>query len=136
MKKLLAGLLLFGILNNFLIADRYTAQANAVAAALTLESKGYTVREIPGRYLKHGHYRTYKRYLYAGNCYAIVGVGDQNVRDLDVIVYDRYWNYVTSDTDASPISVVEICPRHSGYFRIRTKMYGGHGYFYQVIAWR
>ena len=136
MKKLFVGLLLLVLFNNILVADRYTAQVNAIDAAIKLENLGYTVREIPGRYLRQGHYRTYKRYLYGGNCYAIVGVGDQNVRDLDVIIYDRNWNYVASDTDSSAVSVAKICPRRSGYYRIRTKMYRGHGYFYQVISWR
>lgn len=136
MKKIIFVLLFLGVSASSLFSDRFTAQENAVTAAIELENRGYTIREIPGRYLSQGHYRTYNRYLYGGNCYAIVGVGDQHVRDLDVIIYDRYWNVVASDTDSSSVSAAKICLRHSGTYRIRTKMYSGNGYFYQVIAWR
>jgi len=136
MKKILAGLLIIGLSYSMLYADRSTAAAKAIIVGAALEQDGYTVKDIPGRYLEQGHYRTYNRYLYSGNCYAIVGVGDENVNDLDVIVWDRNWNYVVQDSDSSNVSAVTVCPNRSGTYHIRTKMYSGSGYFYQVIAWK
>lgn len=137
MKKILVIISLFiAFSTSHLFAGRYTAATKAIQAARMIESNGYSVREIPGRHLRRGRYRTYNRYLYSGNCYAFVGVGDQNVRDLDVIIYDRNWNYVASDRDSSDVTVAKICPHRSGTYRIRTKMYRGSGYFYQVIGWR
>ncbi len=136
MKKLfLVSLILLSSFSS-LYADRATAAAKAIIVAANLEGRGYTIKNIPGRYLRHRHYRTYNRYLYSGNCYAIVGVGDNGVRDLDVYVWNRYWNLVAKDTDASNVSVATICPRRSGTYHIRTFMYSGSGYFYQVIAYR
>jgi len=125
-----------GLSSNILLADSATAAARAIEVGLLLEGEGYSVRDIPGTYLKNNHYRTYNRYLYAGSCYSIVGIGDQNVRDLDVYVWDRHWNRVAQDSDTSNISAVKICPSRSGTFHIRTMMYGGSGHFYQVIAWK
>jgi len=136
MKKLLIAFILVFIGINSLYADRATAAAKAIIAAANLESNGYYIRNIPGRYLRQGHYRTYNRYLYRGSCYAIVGVGDNSVRDLDVYVWDNYWNLVAEDSDSSSVSVASFCPRHSGTYHIRTKMYSGHGFFYQVIAYK
>jgi len=136
MRKILISLLIMGLSTNLIFADRGTAGAKAILVGASLESDGYTVRDIPGRHLRSGHYRTYNRYLYSGSCYAIVGVGDDNVRDLDVVVWDGNWNRVASDRDSSDISAVKICPRWSGTFHIRTTMYRGSGYFYQVIAYK
>lgn len=135
-KNIFIGLVLILLSTSTLFADRATAAENAIVASIHLENQGYSIKDIPGRHLRNNHYRTYNRYLYSGNCYAIVGVGDNNVRDLDVVVYDRYWNWVVSDRDSQSVSAVRICPRRSGTYRIRTTMYRGSGYFYQVIGWK
>jgi len=136
MKKILLILLIIGLYSSTAFADRGVAASKAIKAGFELERRGYTVREIPGTYLRQGRYRTYNRYLYGGNCYAIVGVGDNRVRDLDVIIWNRNWRRVARDNDSSDVTVASFCPRRSGTYRIRTKMYRGSGHFYQVIAYR
>jgi len=136
MKKIFFSFLLGALLNTTLFANMATANANALLTAMYLESNGYYIKDISGRHLRTGHYRTYNRYLYSGNCYVIASVGDNNVRDLDIKVWDRYWNYVGTDSDSSKTAVVKICPNRSGTYRFRTKMYRGSGYFRMIIGWK
>ena len=137
MKKILFILIMLGVVGTSLMAGSwYVARRNADAAMIALRSQGYYIKSVAGRYLRHGHYRTYNRYLYRGNCYAFVGVGDDTVTDLDSILYDRYFNFIASDRLVDNIPTIYFCPRYSGLYRIRTRMYGGYGYFYQVIGWK
>jgi len=137
MKKLLSILLIAGLGAGSLMAGSLSeAKRNAIAAMLAERNKGYYIKEAPGTYLRQGHYRTYSRYLYRGNCYVFVGVGDNTVRDLDAVLYDRLFNVIASDTSSDATPVIHFCPRRSGLYRIRTKMYRGHGYFFQVIGWK
>jgi len=136
MKKILISMLFIAISSTSLLADRATANANAIITAIYLEGYGYTIQDISGRHLRTNHYRTYNRYLYSGTCYAIASIGDDDVRDLDIQVWDRNWNYITSDSDSSKTAVVEVCPRYSGTYRFRTRMYSGSGYFRMIMGWK
>ena len=137
MKKLLLALIFLGIGVDFLNATSLAeARYNARAAMRAERAAGYYIKEAPGRYLRQNHYRTYSRYLYRGNCYVFFGVGDNTVRDLDAILYDRLFNVIASDTSADKNPEIHFCPSRSALYRIRTKMYRGHGYFYQVIGWK
>ncbi len=136
MKKILISLLFLVISSTTLLADRCTANANAYDTARLLQYDGYSIRDIAGRHLRQKHYRTYNRYLYSGNCYAIVSVGDNNVRDLDLKVYNRRWRYIGGDRDSSRAAVVQFCPNYSGTYRFRTVMYRGSGHFRMLIGYR
>ena len=137
MKKILLTLTILGIAGSSLMAGSlYEARRNAAAAMAVERSEGYFIKDVPGTYLRHNHYRTYSRYLYRGNCYVFVGVGDNTVTDLDAILYDRYFNILDYDTGYDKNPVIKFCPSYSGLYRIRTRMAGGHGYFYQVIGWK
>ncbi len=136
MKKILMSMLFIAISSTSLLADRATAVSNAIVAGMILENQGYIVKNIGGKYLRRKGYRTLNRYLYSGNCYAVVSVGDNNVRDLDLKVYDRYWDYLGTDNDSDKTALIKICPRHSGTFRFRTIMYNGSGYYRMVLAWK
>jgi len=136
MKKITFIVFAIAFFTQLSFADRHTAHYRAIETANQLEAKGFSIHSIPGRHLRYNHYRTYNRFLYRGTCYGIIGVGDQYVRDLDVIIYDKYWRYVTADTGSSHVSAVDFCPRHTGMYHIRTRMRGGSGYFYQVIGHR
>ena len=136
MRKILINLLFLAMFSTTLSADRYTANANAYVVADYLENYGYSIRDIAGRHLGRKGYRTYNRYLYSGNCYAVVSVGDNSVRDLDIKVYNRYWDYIGADRDSDRSAVIEFCPRRSGTYRFRTIMYRGSGYFRMLIGWK
>jgi len=136
MKKVLISLAFLLLYSDSIVADRYTAIRNAIYTSHLLQNRGYSIRDIAGRHLRQGHYRTYNRFLYSGNCYAIVSVGDNSVRDLDLRVYDRRWNYLGGDRDYDKSAVVEFCPRYSGTYRFRTRMYRGSGHFRMIIGHR
>ena len=137
MKKLLSILIIAGLSVSSLMAGSLSeAKLNAIAAMVAEKAKGYNVKEAPGTYLRQGHYRTYSRYLYRGNCYVFIGAVDNTVRDLDAILYDRLFNVIASDTSSKKNPIIQFCPRRSALYRIRTKMYRGHGYFFQVIGWK
>ena len=136
MKKTIFVMLCMAFFTPLAFASQSNAHHRAVDTASRLSAKGYHIHSIPGRHLRHNHYRTYNRFLYSGTCYGIVGVGDQNIWDLDVVVYSPSWNYVTSDSGSSRVSAVEFCPTRSGMYHIRTRVRGGAGWFYQVIGYR
>ncbi len=85
-------------------------------------------RYTRGRYLRQG--RSYSRMtkLYAGNEYIIIAAGDSRVRDLDIYLYNGRGRRVARDilTDSKPI--VRYSPRQTGYYRVKVKMYSGHGH--------
>lgn len=60
--------------------------------------------------------------LRSGISYAIVAVCDEDCSDLDLGLYDSRGNLVASDTDDDDLPVVQVNPRWTGKFTIRTKM--------------
>ena len=137
MKKFFLTLLVLVIGLGTLYATSYSKAKNkAYASAVLLSAKGYNVKGLSGEYLNNGETKTYKAYLYSGNEYVIIGAGDDTVSDLDVQVYDRSWNLQVSDNDNESVSIVRFYPPHSGTYLIRTKMYSGHGYFFQMVGWK
>lgn len=74
--------------------------------------------------LEKGRLSAYNVYLYRGVCYAIVGVADETVIDLDLIVFDSSMNNeIVKDQDRSEVAVVTFCPRYSGNFKIGLGLY-------------
>jgi hypothetical protein len=72
-----------------------------------------------------GYYNQVDRTFYRGNTYALVGVGDSRVSDLDLKVYDENWNLIDSDEDSTAVAVVSFTPRWTGVFHVRTIYYRG-----------
>ena len=137
MKKNLLIFTILGLTTTALLADSlYVAKRNAISAIKAERRAGYNVKNVAGRYLRYGHYRTYSRYLYRGNCYVFFGVGDNTVTNLDAGLFTRTFRLVAADVRRKKNSVIKFCPRRSGLYRIRTKMNGGHGYFFQVVGWK
>ena len=137
MRKFFIGVIGLLVITGVLYATSYSqAKDKAYASAVLLSAAGYNLKGMKGQYLDSGEYKTYSSYLYSGNDYVIIGAGDNSVRDLDVQVYDRNWNLIISDTDSSDVSTVRFTPPHSGTYIIRTKMYSGHGYFFQMVGWK
>ncbi len=137
MKKFFIRLIALMLVATTLYGSSYQeAKDRAYKSALYLTVKGFNLKGSKGEYLSENGYRTYSAYLYSGNQYAIIGAGSDSVRDLDVQVYDSNWNLVASDNDGSNVSVVKFYPPRTGSYHIRTKMYSGSGYFFQMIGWK
>lgn len=137
MKKFFISLLALMVVSISLYASSYDeAEDKAYGAALLLSAAGYTLKGMEGTTLSQSGYKTYSAYLYSGNQYAAIGAGENNIRDLDVQIYDRNWNLIASDNDSSNVSIVEFAPPRTGKYYIRTKMYSGHGFFFQMLGWK
>ena len=61
--------------------------------------------------------------LKRGGTYAIVGVCDEDCRDIDFELYDENGNSVEVDRDTDDYPIVEITPRWTGKFRLEVDMY-------------
>jgi hypothetical protein len=86
--------------------------------------------------LTQGQDRDFNLELEGGKCYAIVAVGGNSVRDLDLALTDPRGREVDSDegTDARPI--VRVCADDSGTFLMKVKMTQGQGRFvYHAYRW-
>ncbi len=70
--------------------------------------------------------RTYTRYLYSGNSYTAVAVGDDNFTDVDMVVYRKSggsWIEVDKDADTSNTCVVIFDCKQSGDYKFEIKAY-------------
>ena len=78
--------------------------------------------------------------LREGNTYKIVGVSDQDCRDLDLRLYDQNGYLIDSDLEFDEYPLVSVTPRRSGPFELEVRMpscsaaycYYGIGAFHQV----
>lgn len=74
--------------------------------------------------------------LEGGRCYAILAVGDNGVRDLDVLLMNPAGQELDRDIEADPRPIVRVCPTDSGQFRMRVRMFRGSGHFvYAPYRW-
>ena len=133
---LLTAILLLMASGSQLFADRATAREYAYETIYALEDNGYTVKDGVVSYMSQGDSTTYTITMYANVSYMIVGVGDGEISDLDITIYDENGYEITKDTDVSNIASGEINPAWSGPFHIKVKSYAGSGYFSLVVAWK
>ena len=85
---------------------------------------GLSVRPIYWKgFLRPGQsdYVTYT--LYSGNTYILVAGGCESARDVDLLVYDENWNFITRDNDVDKRAAVLIRPRWTGTFHVKVTMY-------------
>lgn len=57
-----------------------------------------------------------------GTTYAIVGVCDNDCRDIDLALYDDNGNLIASDTEQDSTPIVNVTPRWNARFRLRVSM--------------
>ena len=135
MKNIFIFLILFTLSSNSVSLKEAKRQADR--SMRNLKSAGYTYMSSKGKFLNNGEYGTFKVFLYKGNTYAIIGTGDKSVKDIDVQVYDKNWNIVAEDYKSSgPLYAVQIKPKGTGVYYVRTSMYKGRGYYFQTIGWK
>ncbi len=85
--------------------------------------------------LAAGATRDFPISLEGGKCYAILAVGDNGVRDLDIALV-RGSQALDRDVDSNPRPIVRVCPRDSGEFTMRVTMADGAGNFvYGPYRW-
>jgi hypothetical protein len=74
--------------------------------------------------------------LEGGKCYALLAVGDNGVRDLDLLLLDAAGATIDRDVEQNPRPIVRVCPTRSGSFRMQVKMFAGEGNFvYGAYRW-
>lgn len=60
--------------------------------------------------------------LDGGTQYILVGVCDQDCRDVDLTIYDPDGNEVDSDLETDDKPVLEVTPRNNGRYRVKVSM--------------
>jgi hypothetical protein len=80
--------------------------------------------------------RDFSMQLEGGKCYAILGVGDNGVRDLDLILKDGTGRTIDQDLETDARPVVRVCPEQTGQYTMTVRMYAGAGNFvYAPYRW-
>lgn len=86
--------------------------------------------------LAQGGTRNFEIQLEGGRCYAILAVGDADVRDLDLVLLDANGREVDRDIAQDPRPTVRVCPETSGQFNMQVRMTDGQGsYVYAAYRW-
>jgi hypothetical protein len=73
-------------------------------------NEGWAVRTATTAELSQEEYRIYLVTLYAGNQYRILGVGDKDVANLDLVLHDSDGNTVRYDETADPQPELQFTP--------------------------
>lgn len=78
-----------------------------------------------------GATRDFLAVLVAEHCYRIIGVGDANVADLELVLFDPHGVQVRRDLDRAPLAVLgidaELCPPEPGAYRLQARASEGSG---------
>jgi hypothetical protein len=106
---------------DFLVGE-LTQRASQFAAGYNLFGPVQT-----GRLRARGK-KNFNFVLTAGQCYRIIGVGDSNVRDLDIFLRVRNQT-VAEDTATDNFPVVSFCPQVTTRVQVRVLMFAGLGEF-------
>lgn len=106
----------------------YTSKQLAKNMRLLLEMADLDVRSTyTYGNLSRGDYTYVKKTFYQGTDYAIFAAGDDDCRDIDIAIYDKYWNLVASDSSADSAALAEFRARYTGTYNIKVKMYSTYG---------
>jgi hypothetical protein len=104
------------------IDDAWNAQQNAIL------SVGYQSEGPPlNRSLNEGQNQEETLNLGAGQCYAVVAVGESRVRDLDLAIADSNNAQIDQDYAQDPKAIVRLCAPTAGRYRVRVNMASGGG---------
>lgn len=104
------------------IDDTWNGQQNI------LLSVGYQAEGEPlNRSLTEGQSQEERVTLGAGQCYAIMAVGESRVRDLDLDLLDASGRPVDRDYAQDPKAIVRLCAPSAGQYRVNVRMVSGGG---------
>ncbi len=100
-----------------LLATVATVSANEQEAETNLRAKiwegynqGWAVRTATTAELGEEEYRVFLVTLYTGNEYRILGVGDANVANIDIVLHDSDGNTIRYDETSEPQAEFEFEP--------------------------
>lgn len=60
--------------------------------------------------------------LHAGTTYTLVGVCDNDCKDIDLVLYDADDNQVDSDVQADDVPIVQVTPTETMRYRVKVIM--------------
>ncbi|MFZ5482436.1 MAG: hypothetical protein ACOZNI_37080 [Myxococcota bacterium] len=102
-----------------------TASADEEAAETCLRTKiwdgyaqGWAVRTATNTSLGNGEHRVYLVTLYAGNEYKVLACGDENVSNIDLVLYDDQGNQVVTDTSNDREPTLVFTPKNTATFYV------------------
>jgi hypothetical protein len=101
----------------------YQIRDQLIQGAIALGLGGYSLTHDPFvDVLTRGNSDYITLNLRAGTSYGIVGVCDDDCRDLDLVLSDSRGNRVAADLDDDDNPVISIRPSRSGTYRVRVDM--------------
>ncbi len=74
-------------------------------------------------FLKEGNSISFNIYLNDGQDYVVIGGGDKDVNDIDIIVTDEDGNVIDKDDQSDNNPVVAFTAPHSGVYTFKLKLY-------------
>jgi hypothetical protein len=118
-------------------ADEATAVLKLLGVYVTIKVLGYQggLRSEDSDVLAPGESKRYDLVLNRGVRYAFFAAGDQNIRDLDIYIYDLDGNLLASDEDTDETPITQFAPAWTGLFRVYVMNYrGGTGWYHVAMA--
>jgi len=102
-----------------------------------MRARGYEPYAEPSRgQLQQGETQDFDIELEGGKCYAILGVGDNGVRDLDLALLDSSGDRIDRDVETDARPIVRVCAPRTGSYTMQVSMYRGQGNFvYAPYRW-
>ncbi|HKC46675.1 MAG TPA: hypothetical protein VKB45_18245 [Gemmatimonadales bacterium] len=92
-------------------------------AAKTLSDKGYDqTHETQVGSLHDDENDSFTLTLHSGTTYALVGVCDNDCKDLDLVLYDADGDQVDSDIQNDDVPIVQVTPRETQRYRVKVIM--------------
>jgi hypothetical protein len=92
-------------------------------AAQTLSDKGYEqTHETQIGSLHDDENDSFTLTLHAGTAYALVGVCDNDCKDIDLVLYDADGDQVDSDIQNDDVPIVQVTPKETERYRVKVIM--------------
>jgi hypothetical protein len=92
-------------------------------AAKTLRDKGYDqTHETQIGSLHDNENDSFTLTLHSGTSYALVGVCDNDCKDIDLVLYNADGDQVDSDIQNDDVPIVQVTPRETQRYRVKVIM--------------
>ena len=92
-------------------------------AAQSLSERGYEqTHETQVGSLADDDNDSFTLTLHAGTTYTLVGVCDNDCKDLDLVLYDADGDQVDSDVQADDVPIVQVTPSETMRYRVKVIM--------------